>query len=603
MWYLATGILIAITTSMDIHVPPLRPQQTYSQGFWYAVLAAIMYLIASMLLMVNMLGYFLGHYPQEFELTESQRTLILQTMLFFIWLASGGAIFAKVEQTYGDGNTNWSYVNSLYFSDVTILTVGFGDLSPTSSAGRGLVFPYSVAGTIMLGLVISSISRFATELGSEKVVDKRRERTRIRTVDRVVSSPEELHRLRGNMQSPQIGSISGPSDPVNNSARLRIPEPQNLDKTSSNASALTFLPKPLRPNQKPRPLLLRDEKDRFRTMRRIQLKTRKYKQWTGLMLSIFSFCVLWLLGALVFFFAESQTQGLTYFEALYFCYVSLLTIGYGDLAPKSNLGRPFFVLWSLIAVPTMTILISAMGDTVIQGFKKGVEKGAEVTILPRRGVIGDILKRSGIIGWIEDRKAKKELEDRRERGFDVGPDEEQTVKADEAVNEVLNPAEDTTTAGEDDREPSEFELATRLALAIQRVAMDLRESPPKRYEYDEWLEFTTLIKFTNYGSSRANKHSSEEEGLIEWDWIGEDSPMMAKQSEPEFVLDRLCESMSRYIKRQAMGHRKEEKDTGAGLIEAGGAMVEEDEDVTSLRRVVTSGHDTQSDTDTAVPPS
>ncbi|KAF2228242.1 hypothetical protein BDZ85DRAFT_255647 [Elsinoe ampelina] len=603
MWYLATGILIAITVSMEIHVPPIRPQQTYSQGFWYAILAAVMYLIASMLLMVNMLGYFLGHYPQEFELTESQRTLILQTMLFFIWLASGGAIFAKVEQTYGDGNTNWSYVNSLYFSDVTILTVGFGDLSATSSAGRGLVFPYSVGGTIMLGLVISSISRFATELGSEKVVDKRRERTRIRTVDRVVSSPEELHRLRGNVQSPRIGSISGPSDPVNNSARLRISEPQNLNKTSSNASALTFLPKPIRPNQKPRPLLLRDEKDRFKTMRRIQLKTRKYKQWTGLMLSIFSFCVLWLLGALVFFYAESQTQGLTYFEALYFCYVSLLTIGYGDLAPKSNIGRPFFVLWSLIAVPTMTILISAMGDTVIQGFKKGVEKGAEVTILPRRGVIGDILKKSGIIGWIEDRKARKELDERRERGFDVGPDEEQTVKTEEAANETVDPAEDTTTAGEDDREPSEFELATRLALAIQQVAMDLQESPPKRYEYDEWLEFTTLIKFTNYGSDRAKDDNSEEEGLIEWDWIGEDSPMMAKQSEPEFVLDRLCESMSRYIKRQASGHRKEEKDTGAGLIEAGGAIVEEDEDVTSMRRVATSGEDTQSDTDTAVPPS
>jgi len=99
-------------------------------------------------------GFFLGHYPQHFALTESQRTLILQTMLFFIWLAGGAAVFSKVESSYGRGVQDWSYVNSLYFCDVTILTVGFGDLYPTSDAGRGLVFPFSVGGIIMLVSVI-----------------------------------------------------------------------------------------------------------------------------------------------------------------------------------------------------------------------------------------------------------------------------------------------------------------------------------------------------------------------------------------------------------------------------------------------------------------
>ena len=67
MWYIATGILIGITVSMEINVPPIRPQQTYTQGFWYAVIAACMYLTCSMLLMVNMLGYFLGLLPPAFR--------------------------------------------------------------------------------------------------------------------------------------------------------------------------------------------------------------------------------------------------------------------------------------------------------------------------------------------------------------------------------------------------------------------------------------------------------------------------------------------------------------------------------------------------------
>lgn len=147
---------------MNRYVPPHRPDQTYSQGFWHAVIAAILYLLSSMLLMVNMLGYFLGHYPQHFELTDEQRNLILQTMMFFIWLAGGAGVFAKV--------SGWAYVDALYFCDVTILTVGFGDLSPVNDVGRGLVFPYSVGGIIILGLMVGSIRKFAQDLGHDYIV-------------------------------------------------------------------------------------------------------------------------------------------------------------------------------------------------------------------------------------------------------------------------------------------------------------------------------------------------------------------------------------------------------------------------------------------------
>jgi potassium channel subfamily K len=49
---------------------------------------------------------------------------------------------------------------------------------------------------------------------------------------------------------------------------------------------------------------------------------------------------------------------------VYFSFVSLLTIGYGDIHPLSDAGRAVFVLWSLLAVPSLTILISDMGDTI-----------------------------------------------------------------------------------------------------------------------------------------------------------------------------------------------------------------------------------------------
>ena len=45
-----------------------------------------------------------------------------------------------------------------------------------------------------------------------------------------------------------------------------------------------------------------------------------------------------------------------------------------------------------------------------------------------------------------------------------------------------------------------------------------------------------------------------DEGIVKWDWIGEDSPMMAEESECEWILDRLCESMDRYMRRQLPEH-------------------------------------------------
>lgn len=67
-----------------------------------------------MILMVNMLGYFLSHYPQQFILTESQRTLILQTMLFFIWLAGGAGVFAKVETSIG--HQGWLFTDAVRYT-------------------------------------------------------------------------------------------------------------------------------------------------------------------------------------------------------------------------------------------------------------------------------------------------------------------------------------------------------------------------------------------------------------------------------------------------------------------------------------------------------
>lgn len=112
LWYISSGFLIAITACMEVYAPPSRPYEGYTQGYWYAVAAAVFYFVCSVLLMVNMLGYYLGHYPDHFALSDSQRTLILQTMFFFIWISGGAAMYSRIEIDAGE--TQWTYPNSLY---------------------------------------------------------------------------------------------------------------------------------------------------------------------------------------------------------------------------------------------------------------------------------------------------------------------------------------------------------------------------------------------------------------------------------------------------------------------------------------------------------
>jgi potassium channel subfamily K len=567
MWAASSAILIGITAAMDIYTPPIRPQETYHQGFWYAIFAAVLYMICFLILMVNMLGHIRGHYPQTFALCDSHRTLILQTMLFFIWLAAGGAVFSYIETHYGGGAFVWSFANALYFCEVTILTVGFGDIYPTNNFSRGLMLPYAVGGIVMLGLVVSSLTTFATDLGSVNIVKKHTEHNRNKTVGRTVTSSTEY--LDRQSASPSgRPHISAPFNAVDTSAATRISSAEKTtasehsgNRSPSNQPIFNFTRAAsdlVSKARKPKLLLLREEKDRFDAMRRIQKQTASFKKWSTLCFTIVAFGLMWCLGALVFWLCERHVQDMTYFNALYFCYVCLLTIGYGDMAPQSNAGRPFFIVWSIIALPTMAFLVKYLGDTVIGSFKRGVSAIGDFTLLPKQGAYRKLLNHfPRLTQWLQRRKDNKLSQQRLEAGFPVGIDED----ADRRAKTLEQFARET---------PTHYDLARRLAKTIRQVAKDAKLKQEKQYTYVEWLQFGQMIRFTAEKDEGADGEA-EEEGVVEWDWIGENSPMMARGSEADFVLDRLCESMNRYIHRisNTKNSREPPAETGRAILASG----------------------------------
>jgi potassium channel subfamily K len=112
-----------------------------------------------------------------------------------------------------------AFRTALYFCDVTILTVGFGDLVPTTDVGRGIVFPYSVGGIITLALIVSSLYKAVREIGEENVIQKHVDRMREKALERTVTNSFDLrHREHTShllMRKRTLGfpRISMPADP------------------------------------------------------------------------------------------------------------------------------------------------------------------------------------------------------------------------------------------------------------------------------------------------------------------------------------------------------------------------------------------------------
>ncbi|KAE8379586.1 hypothetical protein BDV26DRAFT_259108 [Aspergillus bertholletiae] len=536
LWTLATGILIGLTSSVHIYASPIPPHQTYSQAYWYAVIAATQYFILSAILMVNMLGYFLGHYPQYFALSDGQRTLILQTTAFGIWLLVGAAIFQKV--------MGISIAEALYFCDITILTLGFGDVTAKTATGRGLIFPYAVIGIIILGLVVGSTNKIVRDIQYTKVVQKHTERRREATIERSIRREETEKRLE---LTPNMSNIA--YRPKHTRKRPIISKVTAIYRGAMG---------------RPKDLVMKEERDRFNAMRAIQYESVVFRRWYRLILNLIAFGIVWTCGALVFWALEGH---LTYFEALYFAFCSLLTIGYGDITPTTNAAKPFFVVWSLIAIPTMTSLISEMSNTVVAVFKHVTSQVADYTVLPHIGKYKSFINKLPLVtAYLERREENRRVTE----GFQIGPEDvERTSNA-----EPSGDAEDVQPVGE--RELSGSELAQRLAFAIRRTTRDVVNGSPKRYSYEEWVEFTRMIQFTN-PSPGGTMLYEDEYGILNWDWIGENSPMLASQTEPEWVLERLCESMIRFISTQ--NERRPPGEGGENVDDEDGPTLRKQKDI------------------------
>jgi voltage-gated potassium channel len=88
-------------------------------------------------------------------------------VLVVVTLLSGTLFYRQVE--------GWSFLDSLYFSVVTLTTVGHGDLSPTTAAGKVLHHPVRLRGAGIVRGFVNAVAERSQERQSE-ARERRRQR-------------------------------------------------------------------------------------------------------------------------------------------------------------------------------------------------------------------------------------------------------------------------------------------------------------------------------------------------------------------------------------------------------------------------------------------
>ncbi|KAK9364906.1 hypothetical protein V1509DRAFT_572056 [Lipomyces kononenkoae] len=388
----------------------------FSQGYWSAVITVVLYFLCGFVLSWNLIGHLRGHYPASFILTLPQRSLMFQILCIMIWLAGGGAVYTGLE--------GYSYGDAVYFCDVTILTIGFGDLQPTNTVSRALVLPYALIGIVILGLVIVNVRSL------------------------VLVSSRELRSL-------------------NHIEHLRVRKLRRGVQLEGS------------------------DEESFNLMRNIHKAAKKRDMWYTLLWSTIMFLIFWFFSSLVF----AKMESWSFFIGFYFCTTSLLTIGYGQYVPSNPGSKAFFVLWSLLAVPLMTMLITSLGNTVI---------AASVYVAQKLGDLFLKNRSSDLTTELSQRLSNNlESQESYQRLPEAGKNEVQDFNA---YYNVGN--------GEDNERIAKERL---LVDAIQGIVSDLRVDPQKQYSYEEWDMLSKTLG-------------------TQFNWLGKDSPIRFPINEPAFFL-------------------------------------------------------------------
>lgn len=264
---------------------------TYTQSYYYGLISSILYFAVASLLLVSSLGSLVFHaYPPSFAtLTGPQRTLMLQTTSFSLYLALGAGVFSEIE--------GWQFVDGVYWADYTLLTIGLGTDFPLHRVlARVLLIPYAAFGITLIGLIVSSVRGLVLERAKAKVVRRHLGQQREKWRQNI----EKRARLAANKRSTEsiVDDSNGHLGFWSHVNYLRRREEKKLMQMPHKLTKHATIP-----------LKYEDQlgtwhRAEFELMRLIEKSSERSERYNALFVSFFVILIVWIGGSLVFWSCE-----------------------------------------------------------------------------------------------------------------------------------------------------------------------------------------------------------------------------------------------------------------------------------------------------------
>ena len=235
--------------------------------------------------------------------------LFLGYLLFSAW-------FLHVH-LQGEHDAFHTWIDTTYFVFITILTIGYGDVFPTTDAGKSYVIVFILVGACLGSVILGYVAEWV-----------------LATQERVL---EAVARRRARMMSADVSKIRD---------RLRDPTRRSVGAAERGESAKTANDDVSRETSSP---------DADASADATNLPVMK---------ALFTVLFFTTVGALSMMAIES----LSFTDAFYWAVVTVTTVGYGDVAPRTDAGKLFVCFFATFAVGTVGWAISTIAEV---GGKKG----------------------------------------------------------------------------------------------------------------------------------------------------------------------------------------------------------------------------------------
>ena len=90
--------------------------------------------------------------------------IVITISIILGWISIGTVVFHRLE--------SWTWIQSFYFSVVTLTTVGYGDLVPSTDTTRLLVAIYILIGVGMVFIVLGIIGASIINMREQRFIKK-----------------------------------------------------------------------------------------------------------------------------------------------------------------------------------------------------------------------------------------------------------------------------------------------------------------------------------------------------------------------------------------------------------------------------------------------